>query len=117
MVAQSKLVPPAAVAKNAKRGLELREEHHKGGTDVGVRRAEQLAARRPVTREDVKAMYSYLARHEVDKEGAHFGDEQKPSPGYIAWLLWGGDEAKGWIADLHEHVDDVPEGGDTAHAA
>jgi hypothetical protein len=117
VVSKADLTPPGAVAANARRGLELRERFHKGGTDVGVHRAEQLAARRPVTREDVKSMYSYLARHEVDKRGAHFGDDEAPSPGYVAWLLWGGDEAKAWIAGLHERVDDIPEGGDTAHAA
>jgi hypothetical protein len=117
MVSKADLTPPAAVAANARRGLELRERFHKGGTDVGVHRAEQLTARRPVTREDVKSMYSYLARHDVDKQGAHFGDEAAPSPGYVAWLLWGGDEAKTWIAGLHARVDEIDEGGDTAHAA
>lgn len=115
MVSKADLTPPAAVAKNAKHGLELRERFHKGGTDVGVHRAEQLAERRPVTREDVQSIHSYLARHEVDKRGAHWGDEENPSPGYVAWLLWGGDEAKGWIAKLHEQVDEIAEGGDTAH--
>lgn len=117
MVSKADLTPPAAVAANAKRGLELRERFHKGGTEVGVHRAEQLAARRPVTREDVKSMFSYLARHEVDKRGEHFGDDEHPSPGYVAWLLWGGDEAKAWIGKLHDRVDDIPEGGDTAHPA
>lgn len=117
MVSKADLTPPPAVAKNARLGLELREKHHRGGTDVGVRRAEQLAARKPVTQEDVKAMYSYLARHEVDKRGGHFGDADHPSPGYVAWLLWGGDEAKAWIGDLHDRVGDIPADGDTAHAA
>ncbi len=117
MVSKADLTPPPAVAANARRGLELRERFHRGGTEVGEHRAEQLAERRPLTREDVASMYSYLARHEVDKRGAHFGDEENPSPGYVAWLLWGGDEAKPWLAGLHERRDEIPTGGDTAHAA
>ena len=117
MVSQLDLTPPASVARNARRGLQLREQFHKGGTDVGVHRAEQLSERRPVTQEDVKAIYSYLARHEVDKQGAHWGDEANPSPGFVAWLLWGGDEAKAWIGRLHERVGEIPTGGDTAHVS
>ena len=41
------LIPPADVAAAAKRGLELREKFHRGGTSVGVHRAKELAERRP----------------------------------------------------------------------
>ena len=33
------LIPPADVAAAAKKGLELREKFHRGGTSVGVHRA------------------------------------------------------------------------------
>ena len=90
------LKPPAAVAKEAERGLKLREEHNRGGTDVGVKRAEQLRDRRELSREDVVAMSSYFARHEVDKKGKDWDDEESPSAGRIAWLLWGGDAGREW---------------------
>lgn len=94
--------PTAKIAANAKKGLELRDEFGRGGTDVGVRRAEQLAAQEDLTAEDVKSMHSYFARHVVDKGGkAHeWGSDTDPSAGYVAWLLWGGDEGKEW-ADRH----------------
>ena len=94
--------PTAKMASNAKKGLELREKFGRGGTDVGVRRAEQLAAREDLTAEDVKSMHSYFARHAVDKQGkAHeWGSDSDPSAGYVAWLLWGGDDGKDW-ADRH----------------
>lgn len=94
--------PTAKVAASAKKGLKLRDDFGRGGTDVGVRRAEQLAAQEELTAEDVKSMHSYFARHKVDKEGkAHeWGSDTDPSAGYIAWLLWGGDEGKEW-ADRH----------------
>jgi hypothetical protein len=94
--------PTAKIAANAKKGLKLRDEFGRGGTDVGVRRAEQLAAQGDVTAEDVKSMHSYFARHKVDKDGKthEWGSDTDPSAGYIAWLLWGGDEGKQW-ADRH----------------
>jgi hypothetical protein len=94
--------PTAKMAANAEKGLRLREQFHRGGTDVGVHRAEQLAARKDVSAADVKAMHSYFARHSVDKNGkAHeWGSASDPSAGYVAWLLWGGDEGKAW-ADRH----------------
>ena len=94
--------PTAKMAANAEKGLKLREEFGRGGTDVGVHRAQQLAARKDLSAEDVKSMHSYFARHAVDKEGkTHaWGSDSDPSAGYIAWLLWGGDEGKAW-ADRH----------------
>ncbi|SFP57353.1 hypothetical protein [Sphingomonas rubra] len=94
--------PTAKMAANAKKGLKLREEFHRGGTDVGKHRAEQLAAQEELTVEDVKSMHSYFARHEVDKKGKshEWGSDSDPSAGYVAWLLWGGDEGKEW-ADRH----------------
>ena len=61
--------PTAKIAANAKKGLKLRDDFRRGWTDVGVRRAEQLAAQENLTAEDVKSMHSYFARHEVDKDG------------------------------------------------
>ena len=96
------MVPPAAVAAAAKKGLALRERFGRGGTDVGVRRAEGLAARHAVSADDVVHISSYFARHAVDKEAkAHdWGDDDDPSAGYIAWLLWGGDAGRDWADGL-----------------
>ena len=96
--------PPKAVADAARRGLDLREAHGRGGTEVGVRRAEQLMDRGPVSDRDIKSMYSYFARHAVDKRGRHWADEKKPSAGYIAWQLWGGDAGRDWIDGLRTRL-------------
>lgn len=98
MASKRDLTPPAAVARNAARGLELRAQFKRGGTDVGVKRAEGLAASTPVSEADITTIASYFARHAVDRDGkAHvWGDEADPSAGYIAWLLWGGDEGRDW---------------------
>ena len=86
-------VPPQAVRNNAKRGLELREKHGRGGTAVGVARARDLSNGKAISLSTINRMVSYFARHEVDKKGEGWG---KDSAGYIAWLLWGGDAGKSW---------------------
>lgn len=96
--------PPKTVAEAAARGLELREEHGRGGTEVGVRRANQLMDRETVSDRDIKSMYSYFARHAVDKHGKNWADRDRPSAGYIAWQLWGGDAARDWINDLRARL-------------
>lgn len=90
--------PTQRMASAARRGLRLREKFGRGGTQVGVDRAHQLAEQRDLDAADVKAMHAYFARHAVDKDGgAHRWDSDKdPSAGFIAWLLWGGDAGRDW---------------------
>jgi hypothetical protein len=88
--------PPAAVAKEAKRGLELRKQHKRGGTEVGVWRAENLVKRTPLDVAELKRIRSYFARHEVDKGGKDWNNKERPSAGHIAWLLWGGEPGREW---------------------
>ena len=96
--------PPADVAKAAKEGLALRSEFHRGGTAVGIARGKQLSRRDPVSPEVVKRMYSYFARHEVDKKGKNWANKDKPSNGRIAWLLWGGDPGRKWATKLRNEM-------------
>ena len=95
-------VPPKGAQENAKRGLELRREFKRGGTMVGVARARDLSNGASLPLETVNRMVSYFARHEVDKKGKDFGNASNPSPGYIAWLLWGGDAGKTWADSIAE---------------
>lgn len=90
------LTPPADVAEAAEKGLDLRSKFGRGGTDVGVARARDLKNRRTLSEDTIDRMVSYFARHEVDKRGANFGNDDDPSAGYVAWLLWGGDAGKDW---------------------
>lgn len=90
--------PNQRMASAARRGLRLREKFGRGGTEVGVRRAHQLADQRELDAADVKSMHSFFARHAVDKEGTthSWNSDSDPSAGFIAWLLWGGDAGKKW---------------------
>ena len=91
-------VPTEAMQTNATRGLKLRKEFNRGGTLVGVSRANQLKSRERLSPRTVRRMHSYFSRHEVDKQGVGFsrGEEGYPSAGLIAWLLWGGDAGQTW---------------------
>jgi hypothetical protein len=107
VLSERKRTPPPAVARAAERGLELRGRFGRGGTEVGVNRARRLRDREPVSDRDVKSMYSYFARHAVDRRARYWADPARPSAGYIAWLLWGGDEGREWIGDLRTALREV----------
>ena len=100
--------PTAAVAKEAQKAIDLRKDGHRGGTDVGWKRASQLANRTPVTLDIIKRMVSYFARHAVDKKGKDWNNKEKPSKGRVSWLLWGGDAGRSWAKSiLRAHVKNV----------
>ena len=94
------LVPPQVVADNAARGRALRQKFGRGGTEIGVGRAEELVARTELSPQTIKRMVSFFARHEVDKRAKNFGNDANPSAGYVAWLLWGGDEGRSWALEM-----------------
>jgi len=91
------LTPPKGMVDAAKKGLELREEFGRGGTEVGVRTARRIIGNN-ISIDLVKKMYAYHERHQVDKEAEGFkkGDEGFPSAGYIALHLWGFDAGHRW---------------------
>lgn len=90
--------PTQRMAAAARRGLRLRAKFRRGGTEVGVARAHQLAEGRDLSDTEVKAMRSFFARHAIDKEAkAHrWNSDSDPSAGFVAWLLWGGDAGRAW---------------------
>ncbi len=108
-MAKIDMKPPATVAREAAKGLRLHEEFHRGGTEVGWARARQLAAREELSRDDVVAMASYFARHEVDKRGQDWGNEEHPSAGYVAWLLWGGEPGRDWAEKTKTRLQEAEE--------
>ena len=90
--------PTQQMADAAERGLAMRKEFNRGGTEVGVARAVQLVSKEKLSPRTVRRMHSFFSRHEVDKraEGFRQGEEGYPSAGKIAWLLWGGDAGQSW---------------------
>ena len=100
------LRPTEGMAEEARKGLEWREEFGRGGTLVGVARANQLAKRENVSIDTVKRMHSFFSRHEVDKEAEGFraGEDGYPSAGRIAWALWGGDAGQTWARKTRDQI-------------
>ena len=83
---------PSSVSNNAKRGLKLNEAvNNKCATQVGKVRAQQLAQGKPISKETIKRMFSYLSRAE-----AYYKPEDTEACGTISFLLWGGKSAKTW---------------------
>lgn len=100
--------PNDGMVEEAERGLAWRREFGRGGTEVGISRARDIANRRNLSMDTVRRMNSYFARHEVDKEGEGFYPDQDgyPSNGRIAWALWGGDAGQSWAKRILEQEDD-----------
>ena len=99
---------PQGAREEAERGLEWRREYGRGGTEVGVARARDIANGENLSEETLRRMVSYFARHEVDKQGEGWspGEDGYPSAGRIAWALWGGDPGRAWAERLVAMADD-----------
>lgn len=99
--------PPEEARTEAERGLEWRREYGRGGTEIGVARARDIANGKNLSPETVRRMNSYFARHEVDKKGEGFSPDESgyPSAGRIAWALWGGDAGMAWTAKVMRQMD------------
>jgi HK97 family phage prohead protease len=99
--------PTAGMKSEAEKGLEWRKEFNRGGTAIGVARARDIINDSNFPIETVKRMYSYFARHEVDKKGQGFypSDDGFPSAGRIAWALWGGDAGQSWSRKIVKQLE------------
>jgi HK97 family phage portal protein len=100
-------VPTNSMAEEAARGLEWRRKYKRGGTSVGVARANQLMNKERLSISTVKRMFSFFSRHEVDKQGQGFkqGEKGYPSAGRIAWALWGGDAGFSWSRKVRNQIE------------
>ncbi len=96
--------PPAGVRTECRKGVDWYEagEGGDGLRPETVRWARKLRDGDDITPAKAKKMRAWLARHEVDKQGTGFspGEDGYPSPGRVAWALWGGDPAVGWSSKL-----------------
>jgi len=88
-----------------------------GFTDTGRARAAQLARGEALSLDVVLRMYSYLRRHEVDKQGRGFdpGDDNYPSPGRVAWAAWGGDAGLEWSSRIRDEAGQASSIGDSVN--
>lgn len=97
--------PPQAVRKAAAKALEVRRSKpasQRGMTPVGLARARDLAAGRPISEDTIRRMVAYFARHEIDKKGSTWPDYGK---GRQAWLGWGGDPGRAWAEKVLREIE------------
>jgi hypothetical protein len=103
MILESYTDYPSGVKNNAKRGLELNEKvNNKCATQVGKVRATQLAQGKPISKETIKRMYSYLSRAEE-----YYDEGDSKDCGTISYLLWGGKAGKRWAESKLKELGEI----------
>lgn len=93
------LSPPKGVREACARGVELYEAGHGGDglQPTTIRWARRLAAGAPATRDKLVKMRAWHARHAGDKAE---GWDSPPTPGYVAFMLWGGAAGRSWAESM-----------------
>jgi HK97 family phage prohead protease len=94
------LKPTAGMASAARRGLKLHEEGKSGDglKPETVARANRLARREEMNDDWVREMNAWFARHDSASKSPGWDKAGEEKPGFVAWLLWGGNAAKNWSA-------------------
>ncbi len=102
--------PPKGAQESAQKALDWREKYGdevKGGTRVGWTRANQIAKGENLSEETISRMASFFARHDGNQAIAEeFSGEPWRDAGYVAWLLWGGDQGKIWAERVSRSLSD-----------
>lgn len=98
--------PNKGMKEDAERAIAWVESGRKGGTRIGKIRARQIARGENLSEDTVKRMYSFFSRQEgvKDAEGFEPGQDGYPSPGRVAWGLWGGDPGFSWSKNIVEQL-------------
>jgi HK97 family phage portal protein len=112
-----KFRPTEAMRTAAQRALDWKAEGFDGGTRVGLARANQIVNGEKLSEDTILRMYSFFSRHEVDKkaEGFNAGEDGFPSPGRVAWDLWGGDAGYRWATAKRDAMQPDGKSLDTDH--
>lgn len=104
------LKPSEAMISAFKRGLKLHEEGRsgKGLMPTTVAWARRAVAGDELSETKVRQMNAWFARHSVDRKPG-WDKAGEETPGFVAWLLWGGDAGKSWSARKVEELDRAAE--------
>ena len=98
--------PPAGVRAAFKRGLALHAAGKSGDglVPATVAWATRIGAGDPVTPEKARKGRAWHARHAVDeREG--WGTPGSETPGYVAFMLWGGAPGRSWFNKIARQMD------------
>ena len=106
-----RFIAPQPVRDAARKGLRLYEQGRGGDglVDATIREARDMAGRRDVTPDKLRRMVAWFARHESDRRPG-WDKPGKETPGYVAWLLWGGDPGRRWATQMVADMDRIEAG-------
>ena len=100
---------PAAAKKNAQQAIDWKEEHGREEVDAGMRvgwaRAHQLSKGEKLSVDTIKRMASFNRHRKNSKIASDVKDTPWKDRGYVAWLLWGGDEGVDWAIKKSKQID------------
>jgi ClpP class serine protease len=105
LLSTEELTPPEAVQREALKGVALHEAGKSGDgiKPETIRRANSIANGEPQSEQWVTSEApAWFARHEADWEEGVDDVEGAESPGYVAWLLWGGDAGEEWVEEMQQ---------------
>jgi ClpP class serine protease len=105
LLSTEELTPPEAVQREALKGVALHEAGKSGDgiKPETIRRANSIANGEPQSEQWVTSEApAWFARHESDWEEGVDDVEGAESPGYVAWLLWGGDAGSEWVEEMQQ---------------
>jgi ClpP class serine protease len=105
LLTEEELTPPVAVQEAALLGVTLHEAGKSGDgiKPETIRRANSIANGEPQSEQWVTSEApAWFARHESDWEEGVDDVEGAESPGYVAWLLWGGDAGSEWVEEMQQ---------------
>jgi hypothetical protein len=92
---------PDAVSNNAQRGIDLNKKNgNKCATQVGKIRARQLSQLKPISKETLVRMFSYLSRAQE-----YYDEGDTEACGTISYLLWGGKAGLRWATSKMRELD------------
>lgn len=100
------LAPTVGMKRAFAKGLKLYEDG-RGGEGLRpetIRWARRIAAGESLSEAKLRKMNAWFARHAVDRK-PNWDQAGEETPGYVAWLLWGGDAAQAWSKRKVEELD------------
>ena len=104
---------PAAAKKNAQIAIDWKEKYGRdevpAGTPVGWARAHQLAKGEKISADTVKRMSAFNRHRKNSSIAPEHKDEPWKDNGYVAWLIWGGDEGVDWAIEKSKEIDAMKE--------
>jgi len=98
------MIPPKSVQDAAAEGLEMRKKWGRGGTNIGVKRAADIASGKPMSRTTLARMAAYQ-KHLDACDPTKLDADGGPSAQHIAAMLWGGKEGIDWAQKKLDELD------------